>query len=80
MRNTAIRIKAIRRNWTLEEILDEAAIDEEVKKQAGEIEKKLTRDEKEIKRITREPIKPCDRCGRKHTGEKCPAIGATCNT
>jgi hypothetical protein len=34
MHNNAIRVKAIRNNWTLKEILDEAAITEQAQLQA----------------------------------------------
>ena len=78
MRNRRIRVKAIRQGWSLQEILDEAAIDEETNQQASEMEKKISHEEKDVKRIEETPTpKPCGRCGRKHT-QKCPAFGATC--
>ena len=78
MRNRRIRVKAIRQGWTLQEILDEAAIDEETNQQATEMEKKIPHEEKDVKRVEENPpSKPCGRCGRKHT-QKCPAFGATC--
>ena len=78
MRNRRIRVKAIRQCWTLQEILDEAAIDEETNQQATEMEKKISHEEKDVKRVEETPAsKPCGRCGRKHT-QKCPAFGATC--
>ena len=78
MRNRRIRVKAIRQGWTLQEILDEAAIDEETNHQANEVEKKISHDEKDVKRIAENRVsKPYGRCGRKHT-QKCPALGAVC--
>ncbi|XP_068670900.1 uncharacterized protein [Montipora foliosa] len=78
MRNKRIRVKAIRQGWTLQEILDEAAIDEETNQQATEMEKKISQEEKDVKRVEETPdSKPCGRCGRKHT-QKCPAFRATC--
>ena len=78
MRNRRIRVKAILQGWSLQEILDEAAIDEETNQQASEMEKKISHEEKDVKRIEEMPAsKPCGRCGRKHT-QKCPAFGATC--
>jgi hypothetical protein len=41
MHNNAIRVEAIRNNWTLQEILDEAAITEQAQLQAKEIKQKL---------------------------------------
>lgn len=68
MRNRRIRVKAIRQGWSLQEILDEAAIDEETDQQASEMEKKISHKEKDVKRIEEMPTqKPCGRCGRKHT-------------
>ena len=78
MRNRRIRVKAIRQGWTLQEILDEAAIDEETNQQATEMEKKISHAEKDVKRMEEKPVsKPCGRCGRKHT-QKCLALGAVC--
>jgi len=76
--NRRIRVKAIRQGWTLQEILDEAAIDEEINQQATEMEKKISHEEKDVKRIEENAAsKLCGRCGRKHA-KKCPAFGATC--
>ena len=73
MRNRRIRVKAILQGWSLQ-----AAIDEETNQQASEMEKKISHEEKDVKRIEEMPAsKPCGRCGRKHT-QKCPAFGATC--
>ena len=91
IRNKRIRIKAIRNNWTLQQILDEAAIDEEANQQAREMEKKLEdKRTEQIRRIgkhkTNTPGKPasqqaCDRCGRNHDHRnQCKAIGATCHS
>ena len=78
MRNRRIRVNAIRQGWTLQEVLDEAAIDEETNQQATEMEKKISHEEKDVKRVEETPAsKPCGRCGRKHT-QKCSAFGATC--
>ena len=78
MHNRRIRVKTIRQGWTLQEILDEAAIDKESNQQATEMEKKISHAEKDVKRIEEKPVsKPCGRCGRKHT-QKCPAFGAVC--
>ena len=78
MHNRRIRVKAIRQGWTLQEILDEAAIDEETNQQSTEMEKKISHEEKDVKRVEETPAsKPCGRCGHKHT-QKCPAFGATC--
>ncbi|KAK3747209.1 hypothetical protein QZH41_004124 [Actinostola sp. cb2023] len=41
MRNNTIRFKTIRKNWKLEEILEEAELDEEAHKQASAIEKNI---------------------------------------
>ena len=76
MRNRRIRVKAIRQTWTLQRILDEAAIDEEANHQTTEMEKKISNEEKEIKRIGElANSKPCGRCGRTHM-QKCPAFSA----
>ena len=78
MRNRRIRVKAIRQGWTLQKILDEAAIDKETNQQATEMETKISHDEKDVKRIEENRVlKPCGRCGRKHT-QKCPALAAVC--
>ena len=78
MRNRRIRVKAIRQGWTLQKILDEAAIDKETNQQATEMETKISHDEKGVKHIEENRVlKPCARCGRKHTQE-CPALGAVC--
>ena len=41
MMNNKLRIKTIRNNWSLAQILDEAAIEEEATSQANEMQKKL---------------------------------------
>ena len=42
------------------------------------MEKKIPHEEKDVKRVEENPpLKPCGRCGRKHT-QKCLAFGATC--
>ncbi|CAB3990818.1 Hypothetical predicted protein [Paramuricea clavata] len=50
MTNNVVRIKAIRKNWTLDQILEEAELDEETRTQAKEMEKKVNSDET-IKRV-----------------------------
>ena len=41
MHNRRIRVKAIQQDWTLQEILDEAAIDEETNQQATEMKRRF---------------------------------------
>ena len=68
----------MREGWTLQEILDEAAIDEETNRQTTEVEKNISHEEKDAKRIKEDPpSKLCGRCGRTHT-QKCLAFSATC--
>ena len=50
MTNNVVRIKAIRKNWTLDQILEEAELDEETRTQTKEMEKKVNSDET-IKRV-----------------------------
>ena len=50
MTNNVIRIKAMRKNWTVDEILEEAELDEETQAQAKEMEKKVHSDET-VKRV-----------------------------
>ena len=50
MTNNVVRIKAIRKNWTLDQVLEEAELDEETRTQAKEMEKKVNSDET-IKRV-----------------------------
>ena len=50
MTNNVIRIKAMRKNWTVDEILEEAELDEETRAQAKEMEKKVHSDET-VKRV-----------------------------
>ena len=77
MRNNAIRVKAIRNNWTLQQILDEAAISEQAQLQAREIKEKLeaTGTSQRVKYTKQDS---CQRCGRKHDKGKCPAYGEKC--
>ncbi|XP_028417971.1 uncharacterized protein LOC114542680 [Dendronephthya gigantea] len=84
MTNNRLRAKTIRNNWTLTQILDEAAIDEESTSQANEIQKKL-KSETEYKRVnqiikkeTRQSFEICQRCGSKHERRQCKAYGAEC--
>jgi hypothetical protein len=77
MHNNAIRVKAIRNNWTLQEILDEAAITEQAQLQAKEIKQKLEASETS-QRVKYSKQDSCQRCGRKHDKAKCPAYGAKC--
>ena len=50
MTNNVVRIKAIRKNWTLDQIVEQAELDEETRTQAQEMEKKVNSDET-IKRV-----------------------------
>jgi hypothetical protein len=54
MLNHKIRSRAIRENWELERILNEAALDEQTTEQAGAISKKINEEtEKErVKKLT----------------------------
>ena len=45
MTNNAVRINAIGNNWTLDQILEEAELDDETRAQAKEMEKKVHSDE-----------------------------------
>ena len=85
MTSGQLRIKTIRNNLTLAQILDEAAIDEESSAQAAAIERRL-KEESEAKMVkqitkkqTREPLKECDRCGTRHAARNCRAYGAECH-
>ena len=77
MRNNVICVKAIRHNWTLQEILDESAIYEQAQLQAREIKKKLEATESS-QRVKYTKQDSCQRCGRKHDKAKCPAYGEKC--
>ena len=77
MRNNVIRVKAIRNNWTLQEILDESAIYEQAQLQAREIKQKLEATESS-QRVKYTKQDSCQRCGRKHDKAKCPAYGEKC--
>ena len=68
MNTNRIRVKTIRNNWTLSQILDEAAVEEESTAQAHEIHKKLhdAMEFQKIKQITkdkRDRSATCYRCG-----------------
>jgi hypothetical protein len=87
MTNNRLRAKTIRNNWTLTQILDEAAIDEESTAQANEIQKNLE-SETEYKRVNqimknqtrgRERVEICQRCGSRHERRQCKAYGAECH-
>lgn len=78
-----IQVKTIRNNWTLSQILDEAAVEEESTAQAHEIDKKLhdATDFQKIKQITKDKCDrsaTCYRCGSKHVRGNCKAYGAKC--
>ena len=61
-------MKAIRNSWTLQKILDEAAVDEETNRQATEIEKKISPDGRKLKRVEQpETSKPCRHLMRVYT-------------
>ena len=77
MRNNVIRVKAIRHNWTLREILDESAIYEQAQLQAREIKQKLEATESS-QRVKYTKQDSCQRCGRKHDKAKCSAYGEKC--
>ena len=81
MRNNVIRVKAIRNNWTLQEILDESAIYEQAQLQAREIKQKLETTESS-QRVKYTKQDSCQRCGANtikqnapHT-EKCRKCGS----
>ena len=83
MNTNRIRVKTIRINWTLSQILDEAAVEEESTAQAHEIDKKLhdATEFQKIKHITkdkRDRSATCYRCGSKHARGNCKAYGAKC--
>ena len=84
MMNNKLRIKTIRNNWSLAQILDEAAIEEEAKSQANEIQKKLETEIKlqKVKQVTKgetqTEYKQCGRCGLKHNRKNCKAYGVEC--
>ena len=93
MTNNVIRIKAMRKNWTVDEILEEAELDEETQAQAKEMEKKVHSDEtvkrvqnhgRQRQRLSVSPTRGkvdylCRRCGYDRTHKQCPAIGSLCN-
>ena len=93
MTNNVIRIKAMRKNWTVDEILEEAELDEETRAQAKEMEKKVHSDEtvkrvqnhrRQRRRLSVSPTRGkvdylCRRCGYDRTHKQCPAIGSLCN-
>ena len=56
MNTNRIRVKTIRNNWTLSQILDEAAVEKESTAQAHEIDKKLhdATEFQKIKHITKD--------------------------
>lgn len=70
-------------NWTLSQILDEAAVEEESTAQAHEIDKKLhdAMEFQKIKQITKDNHDrsgTCYRCGWKQMRGNCKAYGAKC--
>ena len=79
MTNNRLRTKAIRHNWTLTQILDETAIEEETTAQTQEIDKHLqaTTDNNKIK-FVKPKLELCNRCGAKHERKKCKAYGVEC--
>ncbi|XP_068684306.1 uncharacterized protein [Montipora foliosa] len=83
MNTNRIRVKTIRNNWTLSQILDEAAVEEESTAQAHEIDKKLhdATEFQKIKQVTkdkRDRSVTCYRCGSKHARGNCKAYVAKC--
>lgn len=77
MRNNAIRVKTIRNNWSLQEILDQATITEQAQLQSKEIKQKLEATETS-QRVKYTKNDSCQRCGGKHGKASCPAYGAKC--
>ena len=77
MRNNVIRVKAIRNNWTLQEIFDESAHYEQAQLQAREIKQKLEATESS-QRVKYTKQDSCQQCGRKHDKAKCSAYGEKC--
>ena len=83
MTNSRLRVKTIRNNWTLSQILDEATIEEESTAQANEIDQKLedateSYKVKQVKSEKRDNNGMCSRCGTKHAKGNCRAYGAKC--
>ncbi|KAL9987542.1 hypothetical protein ACROYT_G001867 [Oculina patagonica] len=85
MNNNRIRVKTIRNNWTLAQILDEAAVEEESTAQANEIDEKLqdTTESHKINYINkgkreRDRSELCHRCGSTHAKGNCKTYGAKC--
>ena len=93
MTSNVVPIKAIRNNWTLDQILEEAELDDETRAQSKEMEKKVHSDET-IKRVQNyrrqrqttsispnrgKTTNPCNRCGYDRTHKQCPARGSLCN-
>ena len=84
MMNNKLWIKTIRNNWSLAQILDEAAIEEEATSQANEMQKKLETEIKfqKVKQVTkgetRTEYKQCGHCGLKHDRKNCKAYGVEC--
>ena len=83
MTNSRLRVKTIRNNWTLSQILDEAAIEEESTAQTNEIDQKLqdateSYKVKQVKSDKRDNNGMCSRCGTKHAKGNCRAYGAKC--
>ena len=83
MTNSRLRVKTIRNNWTLSQILDEAAIEEESTAQANEIDQKLqdateSYKVKQVKSDKHDNNGMCSRCGTKHAKGNCRAYGAKC--
>jgi hypothetical protein len=77
MHNNANRVKAIRNNWTVQGIPEEAADTEQAQLQAKEIKQKLEASETS-QRVKYSKQDSCQRCWRKHDKAKCPAYGAKC--
>ena len=83
MTNSRLRVKTISNNWTLSQILDEAAIEEESTAQANEIDQKLqdateSYKVKQVKSDKGDNNGMCSRCGTKHAKGNCRAYGAKC--
>ena len=93
MINNGIGIKAMRKNWSVDEIQEEAELDEEIGKHAEEIGSKLE-EENSVRRVRRFDNKhkqnnfmqgraastdACSRCGINHGHGRCPADGSKCH-
>ena len=82
MTNNVVGIKAIRKNWMLDQILEEAELEKKV--QSDETIKRVQnyRQQRPRPSISPTPGKttnPCNRCGYDRTHKQCPAMGSLRN-